>query len=88
MKPLERMAEAIDAKITAIYGSPLDSSEGNEIARAALLALAEAEFDPDGPIILPAVLDADDSDAASTSEHALFAFRAICRSIAKEGVKE
>lgn len=50
--------------------------------RAALLALAECELDPDGDIVVKATLEAEDSDTGSTNEHILFAFKAMLRSIA------
>lgn len=77
MTPLERMATAIDEQITQIYGSPPDRGEGAKIARAALLALAEAEL-PES------VVDSDEVNQAMCELDSDVAFRLMCRAIAED----
>lgn len=86
MRPLERMATAIDEQITQIYGSPPDRGEGAKIARAALLALAEAEL-PANIIGAGAAKIAGVRTQHGDGRHlweARAAFPTMCRAIAED----
>lgn len=87
MTPLEIAAAAIDEQITQIYGSPLDRGEGEMIARAALLALAEADL-PATIIGAGAETIAGIRTVYGVGRHlweARAAFPTMCRAIAESG---
>lgn len=78
MTLLEIMARAIDDQITQIYGSPPDRGEGVRIARAALLALAEAELQPSHAVMT------GPTGMRTSSLERVEIFRAMLRAIAGE----